>query len=456
MEEISEDQIYNLLKETNEIAFKIISVNKIDLSNLSNIKFKNCIFINHLIVTDADIKTNPDLKIKSISFEKCIFNSIVFLSCNFIFFEIIDVKITNDFSINKCKIDVFRFLDCENLDCKINIRKTSFFENFNFENNHFLEKGCFLVLKSEFFNHTVIQNNVFSVVHLAFVKFKEFIAFINNDFLNISTESTFFVCEFEEQTDFRQNKIRLLKYVDCKFFGKVSFNDIPYQFLTSISFEMCDFHKSIQFNKSSFHKFSLDNTNFLGIASFQETFFDLISIERTIFEKLVFFDSIKINLINECNVKTIRAIKQQLQKAENRIDFNRFKNYEMATYYRELNWKENFVDKSILFMTKISTDFGSNWIKAFWFTIFSGIGFYLLFYTIENHTHTIDILNWNNWKRVISGLFRFFLVTDFYNPLETDRVYLTNPLSWLVFIFGKIVIAFGIYEMIQSFRKFKA
>ncbi|MGA9639334.1 hypothetical protein, partial [Flavobacterium sp.] len=54
------------------------------------------------------------------------------------------------------------------------------------------------------------------------------------------------------------------------------------------------------------------------------------------------------------------------------------------------------------------------------------------------------------------SLFRFFLITDFYSPFEAGRNYLTNIGSWIPFIFGKIFIAFGIYEMIQSFRKFKA
>jgi len=61
----------------------------------------------------------------------------------------------------------------------------------------------------------------------------------------------------------------------------------------------------------------------------------------------------------------------------------------------------------------------------------------------------------------IIGLDYYLVCLDFpryrfFNPLVNDKVYLTNPLSWLIFIFGKIVIAFGIYEMIQSFRKFKA
>lgn len=119
-------------------------------------------------------------------------------------------------------------------------------------------------------------------------------------------------------------------------------------------------------------------------------------------------------------------------------------------------WNSGFIDKSTLFLTKISTDFGNSWRRALGFTLISGFSIYLLLYIFENIDYQIDILNLDNWARLFSGFFRFLLVTDFYNPLETDRVYLINPFSWLIFIFGKIVIAFGIYEMIQSFRKFKA
>jgi hypothetical protein len=202
----------------------------------------------------------------------------------------------------------------------------------------------------------------------------------------------------------------------------------------------------------------LIDTTFEERISFKETHFDIIKIDRTIFEKGALFDDIQIKKIDDCDRRTIRAIKQELQKAENRIDFNRFRAYELAAHYMELDWKWNsgFIDKSILFVTKISTDFGNSWRKALRFTLVGGFSVYLILYSIENHNFQIDFLVWDNWERLFSGFFRFLLVTDFYSPLETDRIYLTNPLSWLFFIFGKILIAFGIYEMIQSFRKFKA
>lgn len=39
--------------------------------------------------------------------------------------------------------------------------------------------------------------------------------------------------------------------------------------------------------------------------------------------------------MNECDRRTIRTIKQELQKAENRIDYNRFRAYELAAHYKE-------------------------------------------------------------------------------------------------------------------------
>ena len=165
----------------------------------------------------------------------------------------------------------------------------------------------------------------------------------------------------------------------------------------------------------------------------------------------------------------------QLQKAENKIDYNKFRVHEFNAYRNDIKKKLKEFEKDknhlnhrvrepiqlkrdafVLWISDVVSEYGTDWKRAFNFTILCGFIIYCLFYSIENYNYSIEILNWSNWKRIISGLFRFYLVTDFYNPLETERVYLINPFSWLIFIFGKIAIAFGIYEMIQSFRKFKA
>jgi hypothetical protein len=122
-------------------------------------------------------------------------------------------------------------------------------------------------------------------------------------------------------------------------------------------------------------------------------------------------------------------------------------------YYKELRWNGNFRDKFILATTWLATGFDHSWRRALVFTLSFGFLFYNLFFISERYYYTFDIAR---WREFVSGYFRFLLVTDFYNPLIKERVFLTEPLSWLIFILGKIFIAFGIYEMVQAFRKFKS
>lgn len=184
-----------------------------------------------------------------------------------------------------------------------------------------------------------------------------------------------------------------------------------------------------------------------------------------------YFDEMKINKVLDKSYlkdktkildwkRTLRAIKQELQKTENKIDFNRFRGFELAAHYEELGWgwKSGFKDKFILWATKWSTDFGNSWRRSLAFTLLSGLFWYSVFFYFDFYlTGNYQYYFKTNYIGIFSnGYFRFLLVTDFYNPLVEDRTYIQNFWSWIPFIFGKIFVAFGIYEMIQSFRKFKA
>lgn len=423
----------SILYELKRLDFINCEFNGFELEDLSQpnltVFFKECIFNGQLLFSDVHLNGLLFIELKKIT--------TIDLSGKFtrIRFNNQTTSLVGDIQI---EAEIIQELNFENFNQKDGIVELTI-------NNSSLDK------KDEFrtfFKKSKFNNLVISETNFGYIT--------NFTSATVLKRMSFLCCTFEKCSFDNSNLLGEINFFDCIFNGLASFKNFKGDELANFYITKSKFTKSVDFNRSSLNKLTLNDTVFNELTFFQETRFNSISIDRTIFEKGAFFDDIHIIKIDSCNRRSIRTIKQELQKTENRIDFNRFKNYEMATYYRELNWKESFVDKSILFMTKISTDFGSNWIKAFWFTIFSGIGFYLLFYAIENQFHTIDISNWDSWTRLISGLFRFFLVTDFYNPLETDRVYLTNPLSWLVFIFGKIVIAFGIYEMIQSFRKFKA
>jgi len=416
--------------------------------HLNYITFKNCTFLADLYIGNCD-------------FQNLHFVSNIF-KCEYII-------------IRGCKILEVKFTDTnifEHGSLKINLSEI---ENLEFENITFHQYSKLELIESNF-NETVsiIRCNINQIIFSRCV-FKNHFDYFGNKFNFINNSALFSKCEFNYSSFFESKFNNDTLFTDCKFLNVAKFESTGDEIKTTLKFDDCEFLKQVSFNKSRIHKISFNNLKFFDIISLQETYFDIVDIDRTIFEKQVYFDEIQIKQIYKCNTRTIRTIKLQLQKAENKIDYNRFRVYEFNAYRDDIKkkLKEFKKDKDhlnhrvresiqlrrdgfILWLSDIVSEYGTDWKRALKFTLYSGIFLYALFFICENFEYKIDLFNWDNITRFTSGLFRFFLVTDFFNPLDNERTYLTNPLSWLIFILGKIVIAFGIYEMIQSFRKFKA
>jgi hypothetical protein len=413
----------------------LISLEFQNCTFLCNVKFNNCIF-NYFIFSSNLIKS------KSFLIRKCKINELCF-------------KVNNTFESGKLvskEVNIFENVNFEILNCEFD----SYFdlEEISFNSSNFnIENTVFNCLAS------IVRCNIHQL-KFSFCFYKEHFNYFGNKTNPNYSSSTFNHCEFNYSSFFETNFNFETNFSNCKFLNVTKFENIGNDIRTTLKFEDCEFVNQVSFDKTRIHKLFFHNVSFNNIVSLQETYFDIVDINRTIFEKQAYFDDIQIKQIDKCDRKTIRAIKLQLQKAENKIDYNRFRVFEFNAYRKDLKKDGNKLrvigDRVILWISKFVSNYGNNWIRAFCFTLFFGLFFYLLFYLAENYDQSIDVLSYDNWSRFISGFFRFFLVTDFFNPLANDRTYLTNPLSWLFFIFGKIVISFGLYEMVQSFRKFKA
>ncbi|WP_163409912.1 hypothetical protein [Flavobacterium ajazii] len=359
------------------------------------------------------------------------------------------------------------------LNTDFQITNTEIKEIFSFENiNHI--GGIFKFIKNIFgdktkktghfdFTYSTLSNLFFSGNC-----FNEQITFKNNSFnFNLKSykgykNNYFYNNTFVKASFSSSNFIGKFEFKQCDFLSTIWFENCKNGTNSYVKFNACEFKGFSLFNNSSIDLLEIERCTFGKSSSFTDAEFNTLKLFEVKFGGGAYFDEMKINKVLDKSYlkdkskilewkRTLRAIKQELQKTENKIDFNTYRNYELAAHYKELSLFKNFKDTSILWATKWSSNFG-NWVWSLGFTLFSGLFWYSILYRIENPgNYDPEKIN-----AFFVGLFRFFLVTDFFNPLETDRVYLTNPLSWLIFIFGKIVIAFGIYEMIQSFRKFKA
>lgn len=361
-------------------------------------------------------------------------------------------ELTTDFSIRNTNFEIFAFEKIKHIEGKFLFFGNTLGENSNltsFENSTITNV---LFGKNSFFSFTTFKRVKFNVTEKylkpagsAF----EFPGFYKNTFSKVSFSESNFTNTFQ--------------FENCDFLSTTWFENCNNSNHSKLKFVACEFKGFSLFNKSKINSLDIDRCTFDKSSSFTDAEFNILKLFEVKFGGGAYFDEMKINKVLDKSYlkdnskilewkRTLRAIKQELQKTENKIDFNRFRCYELAAHYKELSLWSNFKDTSILWSTKWTTDFGLSWTRAFWFTITSGFIWFSILYRIENSgTYNPEKIN-----EFFVGAFRFFLVTDFFNPLENDRTYLENGWSWLIFILGKIFIAFGIYEMIQSFRKFKA
>ncbi|WP_373940709.1 hypothetical protein OEG92_11220 [Polaribacter sejongensis] len=293
----------------------------------------------------------------------------------------------------------------------------------------------------------------FVELEIIFSYFKEYLNFIDNKVRN----SEFKFNEFEKTNFKKTNFGEKAEFYDNKFYGTTLFEGIQNLNNTNFIIRSCNFLKYAYFNDSKLSHLLIDTTTFNEIASFQNTEFNTIEINRTLFEKSAFFDDMKINNIYLCSKITIRNIKQQLLRTDNKIDYDLYKAYELNAHKLELKGKSFwwFLNKDaiILIISHHFSNNGLNWFKALLLTFIWGFVFYSLFYWGNINDFNVSKIYFDNTENFLFGYTKYLIPTNIYNPLTPGREYVKS--NWISFIIGKIIIAIGIYETIKSFRKYK-
>nr|WP_321236183.1 hypothetical protein [uncultured Psychroserpens sp.] len=276
---------------------------------------------------------------------------------------------------------------------------------------------------------------------------------------------------FIEQNNFEKSNFSLTdfgfkaKFESNEFKDTALFQKLKNEYRTDLEIKDCNFYKYTDFNNSKLYELRIDKSKFQEFVSFQELELNSIFLDRTIFEKPAFFDDIEILRFNNCNKRTLRNIKQQLLRSDNKIDYDSFRSHELNSYKEELKKKIKLKpnvnkrklrrDLSILRVNTFFSNNGTDWVKALKRTVIVALVFYSVFFILHNSHRELDLFNISNYNEYFIGLFRYFLITDFHNPLTNKSEYLSSVLEWIPFILGKILIAIGIYEILVSFRKFK-
>ncbi len=423
----------------------------IDISRKSY-EFRNCIFNGERIdFYDFDNSNENKIDFHSLSFKDCeIENDLVIKDCKLYQVILQNVKITSRlFYITSSEIESISIAGTPN---NYNLISNLLISNLqSIKPNLDIRLNVItnvLNINESQFDSVMMNMNKIKMLHIKETIFNGDTQFWRNTILNyFSIRKCTFNNLDTKESDFG-NEI-LIENND--FLGNCNFEKTRGANKTSFKIEQCNFNKYVYFDNSELYSLKVDSSFFREIVSFQNTTFEKVKFNRTHFEKIAYFNNIQISAKNDLDLNTVRTIKTQLLKAENKIDYLEFKKYEFELYRKSLNKDKNKRgSRVILWLNKVTSDYNTNWIKGLAFTLVYGLVFYLILYLLVFGSRDLkDVIIEN---RFWLGYFKFLIIPNFNSPFEDNNI--EKWYQYLFFIIGKIAITYGAYETIQSFRKY--
>ena len=243
---------------------------------------------------------------------------------------------------------------------------------------------------------------------------------------------------------------------ESEFKGKV--NAWKMMFLDDVTFKWSDFRKKANFSelKAENGLVEFHGSNFESNAYFYDSEINELDLKTSVVDNGLFFLGTKINTLNR---ETARIIKNEFVKQNNKIESLKYHAREMEAYKAELTEnKEPYScwDYWILKLNKCSNDYGLNPGTGIKFTLsVSLVCFFVYYLSLKEYPITFSLDStipetFSSWGTVASHFIEFI------NPTHKASFLIDYIGSWSIFIdyFSRIIIGFGIYQLIQSFRKY--
>lgn len=349
---------------------------------------------------------------------------------------------------------------------------------------------------------TIFQKDVdFSNSRFNHVDFKHCEFFSNLNFMN---------CRFNNISHFKNNFFYdVVDFSDSFFEGKVDFSDTSFRngvnFIDVIFMNkflgknITSYRSKVDFSRVTFQKTSFLTESYFGGG---------VSLYGIIIKEFLDLTGIEVHG-NNTDFETFRILKNFFIKQNNRIQVLRFYEKEMESYRKELSEKyfstkkqlkkfkhhfnnikpsnsvtfsntkvhdeiylksllkqeykehrKNYLrDKWILTFNKLSNNYGLSWVQGLKFILLSSVGFYFLYVNSlilqGNYPYTYGWQNWDEfWKATdftLKYYLQFLIPTHKFNFMEGVK---TSFLSHFIDFISRIIIGYGIYQMVQAFRKF--
>jgi len=213
------------------------------------------------------------------------------------------------------------------------------------------------------------------------------------------------------------------------------------------------FEKRSFFDSSRFKVLVLKQVEFSEVVSFASMYCGELKLSKTVFLQYADFLDVQIQTGSR---DTFRAIKNEFLRHNNSVEALVYQARELRIYENSLTWKQKPKEKIVLFLNKISNDFGTNWVRGLIFTVTFSIFFFIV-YTFSLPHFPVKF-GWSSWQSFFDAInislkyfFKFFIIT---HDLEFMREYGSNAYSYFIDSIARIFIGYGIYQTVAAFRKY--
>ncbi|MGO3155796.1 hypothetical protein [Mesonia sp.] len=360
----------------------------------------------------------------------------------------------------------------------------------------------FVVVIEPTHRELIFQNCLFKE-NVIFKRGVKTVRVTDNEEIDLFEASNILTNEFDESITFNEkcqfDKKLILK--DILFTGKFSLHNCKvkeFDFTNATFNNLADFWKTTFLNKATFYKTDFNATAVFSMVTFEENVLFTYSLlagksifSKTYFKKgfdlsqaiisgeLKFFD-LNINCSDfksvyfhkknkeyqnaidiegviplENKQETFRLLKYCANSNGDGIAASRYKVFEYRSYnsliwhqlYHGHHWISNLANIPMMFLNRITNNYGSNfWLGVIFTICVAGIFLNSMLTASAGYEYTWQLSNWQ-WDKLVTLLNPLHKITDLNNN-PNMKLYVLDFLS-------RIAIGYGIYQTVQAFRKFK-
>lgn len=171
--------------------------------------------------------------------------------------------------------------------------------------------------------------------------------------------------------------------------------------------------------------------------------------------------NISLDNVKVLNYDTAKILRLAAQKLNNSIEIPALRATEHKLFLKENKLRFSFTsiaDHILLWLNKMSNDFGTNWILGCFFCIVVSMIFKgLIGLSLGEYILCLDPSNWVLFsKQFWVGTFEFLWLPNldsFKDIVSNERC---TPLTMIAYIAGKSLIAYGIFQTVVAFRKYSS